>query len=110
MILAALPNQFSARLNSTFGKMRLKCISGAKDLQTSISEASVDVDQELLLDRFETAIAAGHEDTARQALREYFFAAQGLPCEGSFADAIEPMTQHPADDPHAVRDGKEFVR
>jgi hypothetical protein len=77
--------------------MSQKCISGIKNFMTSISEASVDPDQQLLLDSFERAIAAGQEETARQALREYLFAAQGLPCEGSLADAIEPMTQHPAD-------------
>ena len=62
---------------------------------TSISESSVKPNHQLLLDSFEIAAAAGDEDAARQALRRYLFAAQGLSCEGSLADAIASMAQNP---------------
>jgi hypothetical protein len=62
---------------------------------TSISESSVKPDHQPLLDSFEIAAAAGDEEAGRQALRRYLFAAQGLSCEGSLADAIASMAQNP---------------
>lgn len=59
------------------------------------NENPIEPDQEKSLHRFECAVASQNSEAARQALRQYLFAMQGAPCQGSLGEAIVGLAEQP---------------